>query len=146
WQFPAAPAQIGDTVVASRHGPSNWPDHRSLKGTRLATDLSVDIPNVTLAAEARPLVERLAAEEVASKLASGDPTLWGPEAESEASVRLSWTTLHESSRPLLAEIDALRAELHAEGLDRIVLAGMGGSSLAPEVIAATANVRLTVLD
>ncbi|GAB2754407.1 glucose-6-phosphate isomerase [Salinifilum aidingensis] len=112
----------------------------------MATDLSVDIPDVTLAAEARPLVERLAAEEVAGKLAAGDPTLWGPAAESEASVRLSWTTLHESSRPLLAEIDALRAELHAEGLDRIVLAGMGGSSLAPEVITATANVPLTVLD
>ncbi|WP_190823011.1 glucose-6-phosphate isomerase [Saccharopolyspora pogona] len=112
----------------------------------MATETSVDIPDVALAAEARPLVERLAADEVAGKLAAQDATLWGPDAESEASIRLSWTTLHESSRPLLAEIDALRAELHAEGLDRIVLAGMGGSSLAPEVITATAGVPLVVLD
>ena len=34
----------------------------------------------------------------------------------------------------------------ATGIDHVVLAGMGGSSLAPEVIAATAGVRLTVLD
>ncbi|RKT86711.1 glucose-6-phosphate isomerase [Saccharopolyspora antimicrobica] len=112
----------------------------------MATEISVDIPDVALAAEARPLVERLAADAVAGKLAAQDPALWGPDAEPEASIRLSWTTLHESSRPLLAEIDALRAELHAEGLDRVVLAGMGGSSLAPEVITATAGVPLVVLD
>ncbi|KAA5831967.1 glucose-6-phosphate isomerase [Saccharopolyspora hirsuta] len=112
----------------------------------MATEISVDIPDVALAAEARPLVERLAADAVAGKLAAQDATLWGPDAEPEASIRLSWTTLHESSRPLLAEIDALRAELHAEGLDRVVLAGMGGSSLAPEVITATAGVPLVVLD
>ncbi|RRO18117.1 glucose-6-phosphate isomerase [Saccharopolyspora rhizosphaerae] len=112
----------------------------------MATDVSVEIADTALAAEARPLVERLTADAVAGKLAAQDATLWGPDAEPEASIRLSWTTLAESSRPLLAEIDALRAELHAEGLDRVVLAGMGGSSLAPEVITGTAGVPLTVLD
>ncbi|MFC7343823.1 glucose-6-phosphate isomerase [Saccharopolyspora griseoalba] len=112
----------------------------------MATDVSVRIADVALEAEARPLAEQLAADAVAGKLAAQDATLWGPDAEPESSIRLSWTTLHESSRPLLAEIDALRAELEAEGLDRIVLAGMGGSSLAPEVITGTAGVPLTVLD
>jgi glucose-6-phosphate isomerase len=112
----------------------------------MASDITVEISDVALEAEARPLVERLANDAVAGALAAQDPTLWGPDAESEASIRLSWTTLHETSRPLLAEIDALRAELHAEGLDRIVLTGMGGSSLAPEVITATAGVPLVVLD
>lgn len=96
--------------------------------------------------DAGPLAEQLAADQVASKLTAKDPTLWGPEAEPEASVRLSWTTLHETSRPLVDQIAALRAELHAEGLDRVVLAGMGGSSLAPEVITRTAGVPLVVLD
>ena len=112
----------------------------------MPTETAVEISDDGLAAEARPLADQLATERVASKLAAGDPTLWGPEAEDEASVRLSWTTLHETSRPLVAEIDALRAELHSEGLDRVVLAGMGGSSLAPEVITGTANVSLVVLD
>lgn len=50
------------------------------------------------------------------------------------------------SRPLVAEIVALRADLNAKGVTRVVLAGMGGSSLAPEVIAQTAGVPLTILD
>jgi glucose-6-phosphate isomerase len=99
-----------------------------------------------LDAEAAPLVEQLVADRVASKLAAGDATLWGPDAESEAAIRLAWTTLHETSRPLRGEIEALRSELNAEGVDRVVLAGMGGSSLAPEVITNTAGVPLVVLD
>jgi glucose-6-phosphate isomerase len=96
--------------------------------------------------EAAPLVEQLVTDEVASKLTAGDPTLWGPDAESEAKIRLAWTKLHETSRPLRGEIEALRSQLNSEGLDRIVLAGMGGSSLAPEVITNTAGVPLVVLD
>ncbi|KZB80741.1 glucose-6-phosphate isomerase [Amycolatopsis regifaucium] len=106
----------------------------------------VEIVDAALAGKAAPFAERLVADQVASKLASKDATLWGPEAESEASIRLSWTTLHKSSRPLIGEIEALRTDLRSEGVDRVVLAGMGGSSLAPEVIAATEGVALTVLD
>jgi glucose-6-phosphate isomerase len=109
-------------------------------------EVAVAVVDERLAEEAARLTEQLASETVASKLATQDPTLWGPDAEPEASIRLSWTTLHESSRPLPAEIDALRAELRAEGIDRVVLAGMGGSSLAPEVITRTADLPLIVLD
>ncbi|HTZ44697.1 MAG TPA: glucose-6-phosphate isomerase [Jatrophihabitans sp.] len=91
-------------------------------------------------------VEQLVADRIASRITAQDPTLWGPAAESEAAIRLSWATLPETSRPLLAEIAALRDELRAEGLDHVVLAGMGGSSLAPEVICATAGVDLVTLD
>ncbi|AOS63152.1 hypothetical protein [Actinoalloteichus hymeniacidonis] len=107
---------------------------------------SVVITGGARAEEARELAERLAAESVASELTMGNPTLWGPEAEAEAAVRLAWTGLARTSRPLLGEIAALRSDLHAEGVDRVVLAGMGGSSLAPEVITAAAGVPLTVLD
>ncbi|WP_431873338.1 glucose-6-phosphate isomerase [Amycolatopsis sacchari] len=107
---------------------------------------TVTIVDDGLAAKAAPLVDKLVADQVASKLAAQDPTLWGPDAESEASIRLSWTTLHKSSRPLIGEIEALREELRGEGIDRVVLAGMGGSSLAPEVITSTEGTPLTVLD
>jgi glucose-6-phosphate isomerase len=111
-----------------------------------APEVTVSIIDDKLRGEAAPVVERLVTDKVASKLSAQDATLWGPGAGSEAAVRLSWTTLHKTSRPLIGEIEALRAELHAEGIDRIVLAGMGGSSLAPEVITGTDNVPLTVLD
>ena len=41
-------------------------------------------------------------DRVASRIADQDPTLWGPDAESEAKVRLAWTSLATSSRPLVA--------------------------------------------
>ena len=83
---------------------------------------------------------------VASSLTNLDSTLWGPEAEAEASIRLGWINAVSVSRPLVAEIVALRDELKAKGVDRFVLGGMGGSSLAPEVITQTAGVDLTILD
>jgi glucose-6-phosphate isomerase len=99
------------------------------------------------AAEAvRRHVPTLVDDHVASRLFAQDPTLWGQDAESEAQVRLSWVGLPRSSRPLVGEIAALRDELRERGVDHVVLCGMGGSSLAPEVITATAGVPLTVLD
>jgi glucose-6-phosphate isomerase len=98
----------------------------------------------------RELVETtvpgLVASLVASGITSGDSTLWGPAAEAEASRRLGWVQAVSVSRPLVAQIEALRADLHAQGVTRVVLAGMGGSSLAPEVIAQTAGVPLVILD
>jgi glucose-6-phosphate isomerase len=82
----------------------------------------------------------------AGKLFAQDPTLWGEDAESESAKRLSWVSLSQTSRPLVAELAALRSELADAGADHVVLCGMGGSSLAPEVICATYGVELTVLD
>jgi len=91
-------------------------------------------------------VPQLVADGFASRLFAKDPTLWGPDAESESAIRLSWVTLGRTSRPLLGEVAALRDHLAEQGLDHVVLCGMGGSSLAPEVICASAGVELTVLD
>jgi hypothetical protein len=60
--------------------------------------ISVDIVHDGLAEQARPLVDQLIADKIASKLAAQDPTLWGADAQPEASIRLSWSTLHDSSR------------------------------------------------
>jgi glucose-6-phosphate isomerase len=91
-------------------------------------------------------VPELVRDQVASGISRQDSALWGEAAQSEASIRLSWVGLHESSQELPQRIAALREELAAEGVDRVVLAGMGGSSLAPEVITGTAGVPLVVLD
>ena len=91
-------------------------------------------------------VPRLVADRFASRLFAKDATLWGPEARSESTIRLSWVSLGRTSRPLVGEVAALRDHLAEQGVDHVVLCGMGGSSLAPEVICATAGVELTVLD
>ncbi|WP_345770406.1 glucose-6-phosphate isomerase [Blastococcus saxobsidens] len=93
-----------------------------------------------------PIRAQLRQDDVAARLIRKDATLWGPDAESEAAIRLGWLDLPASSRSLVAQLADLRAELAAEGIDRVVLCGMGGSSLAPEVICRTAGVPLVVLD
>lgn len=92
------------------------------------------------------LTETIVADAVASRLSACDATLWGPAAEPEASVRLGWVGLHETSRALLEPLAEAVADAQAEGLTRVVLAGMGGSSLGPEVICATYGVPLVTLD
>ena len=94
----------------------------------------------------RAHVPALVQDGFAGKLFAQDPTLWGPDAEEEAAKRLSWVRLPRSSRPLVGEVAALRSELNDAGIDHVVLCGMGGSSLAPEVICATYGVELAVLD
>lgn len=84
--------------------------------------------------------------EFASRLGAKDHTLWGPEAEEESAKRLGWVSPFAASEPLIEQVEALREELESEGVDRVVLAGMGGSSLAPEVICATSGVDLVILD
>ncbi|SDP59223.1 glucose-6-phosphate isomerase [Arthrobacter sp. ok909] len=85
-------------------------------------------------------------DRIATRIFAKDHTLWGPDAEAESAVRLGWVEAATVSQPLVSEILALRDALKADGVTRIVLCGMGGSSLAPEVIAGTAGVELTVLD
>ena len=92
------------------------------------------------------VVPQLVSDLVASRLTGGDSSLWGPESDDEASTRLGWTESVLVSEPLIPDIIALRNKLHADGVNHIVLGGMGGSSLAPEVITRTYGVELTILD
>lgn len=91
-----------------------------------------------------PNWERL--NEIAPRLAKKDATLWGVAAQAEASIRLDWVDLPESSRELLPILDALSAWSREIGHTNFILCGMGGSSLAPEVIAAHYERDLIILD
>jgi len=86
----------------------------------------------------------LALVEASARIAAKDADLWGPAAREEATIRLNWVDSAASSRTLLPELDALAARFRAH--QRVVLCGMGGSSLAPEVIAASFKKDLFVLD
>jgi glucose-6-phosphate isomerase len=114
--------------------------------TVAAGGVSVTVAGETLVAARDAALEDAVSNGVAAAIVGKDATIWGPEATPEASVRLGWLDCVRISRPLVAEIEALREQLRGHGVDRVVLAGMGGSSLAPEVITATYGVDLTVLD
>jgi len=92
------------------------------------------------------LIPGLIDDGIAGRITSQDPSVWGPAAEEESAKRLGWTEAVAISDALVDEILALRDSLHERGVSHIVLGGMGGSSLAPEVITRTYGVPLTVLD
>lgn len=95
---------------------------------------------------AREHVPSLVSERFASRLFQKDFTLWGKAAEEESAIRLGWVDAAKNSLELLGDVSQLAKEYWARGIDDVVLCGMGGSSLAPEVIAATFGKRITVLD
>ena len=95
---------------------------------------------------AGPAADKLAADGLPSALAAKDPGLWGPDAAGEAAIRLGWLDAPRASRALLGSLAVLASDAREQGLDHIVLCGMGGSSLAPEVISRASRVPLTLLD
>ncbi len=86
-----------------------------------------------------------------SRLWAKDRTLWSPQPVPELTDRLGWLHLPASSRLELPRLVKLAGEVREEGVRRVVLAGMGGSSLAPELFQHTFGNRegcpdLVVLD
>jgi glucose-6-phosphate isomerase len=73
--------------------------------------------------------------DISHRIARKDATLWGE--GTEALTRLGWVDLAERSRLLLPRLDSLAVLRKEEKINRVILSGMGGSSLAPEVIAGT---------
>ncbi|MGV8885189.1 MAG: glucose-6-phosphate isomerase [Microbacteriaceae bacterium] len=98
------------------------------------------------AAAVERIVPQLVSDLVASRITGQDGSLWGADAEEESAKRLGWTESVAVSSALVPDIIALRDKLRAAGVNHFVLGGMGGSSLAPEVITRTNAVQLTVLD
>ena len=90
-----------------------------------------------------------AAEDAVARLWRRDPTLWSADPDTpELADRLGWLDLPETSPAALGPLEALRADVPFWFTD-LVLLGMGGSSLAPEVIARTMQgegLPLTLVD
>jgi transaldolase/glucose-6-phosphate isomerase len=91
------------------------------------------IPDALRAAVAEKLA-RAKDEHVAGRIASEDVTLWGPEGTPEIANRLGWLTIAQRMLGEADELVAFADGAAASGLRDVVLLGMGGSSLAPEVL------------
>jgi len=91
----------------------------------------------------------LAAADFSERLWAADPTLW--KADDDAHQRivadaLGWLSVFEGVRDEVQGLAAFVDELCAEGYRSAVLLGMGGSSLAPEVMRAILGTRPGYLD
>ena len=96
------------------------------------------------------VVDKLVADDAVARIWSKDHTLWAPD-PTEITDRLGWL---EVAGEVLADRERLEGfadAVVADGLTHVVVMGMGGSSLFPEVMARTFPARrgrlaLTVLD
>ena len=68
---------------------------------------------------------------------SKDHHLWSDEPQPEITDRLGWLTLPETMQDQLDDFIYFAQECQTAGIESVVLLGMGGSSLAPEVYQAT---------
>jgi glucose-6-phosphate isomerase len=108
--------------------------------------VSVGWHSTALTEVAGQAADKLATDGVPAALSAKDPQLWGPGAAAEAAIRLGWLDAPRASQALLGSLAVLAGQAREDGVEHIVLSGMGGSSLAPEVISRTFRVPLTLLD
>ncbi|MGH2767126.1 MAG: glucose-6-phosphate isomerase [Actinomycetota bacterium] len=84
-------------------------------------------------------------DRVVPRMWARDHTVWR-EDPAEIVDRLGWLTAPHSSRAQVPEVRAIAEGAAADGLTHAVVLGMGGSSLAPEVLRATLGVAPGGLD
>jgi transaldolase/glucose-6-phosphate isomerase len=80
-------------------------------------------------------IAQLDADSVPARVWAHDPTLWAddPEGQAEVKIRLGWLDSIEDARKRLDGYLSFAKQIHEEGIDRVLVIGMGGSSLTPEV-------------
>lgn len=106
------------------------------------------------------VAKRLAALEansVAARMWAHDPKLWAAEDDAagwnEVKIRLGWLHSIEDARTRLEGYTSFAKQIHTEGIDRVLVLGMGGSSLTAEVFSSLlaaakieAKLSLAILD
>src|SRR3990170_4775442 len=98
-------------------------------------------------------LERLERGGFSSRLHARDASLWSadPSVQKAIKNRLGWLTIAEKMTNVSEQLAVFANEIRDDGFRDIVLLGMGGSSLAPEVLRNTLGVadgypNLTVAD
>lgn len=88
---------------------------------------------------------RIEQDDVVTRIWARDYTLWG-DTPSEIANRLGWLTAPETMQDKVGGLTGLASTVRADGYTHALLLGMGGSSLAPEVLRRTFGVADGLLD
>jgi transaldolase/glucose-6-phosphate isomerase len=102
--------------------------------TQRPPSIDASLPDDDVEPRVAARVKQAAQEDVARRIWRKDDTLWGPAGQAEVANRLGWLSVGEQMREELGDLQAFAEEVRDEGVKDVVLLGMGGSSLAPEVI------------
>ncbi len=96
----------------------------------------IDISLLRVEDEIKSALKQLEAQSVLQRIWEHDHTVWAPD-PNEIANRLGWLDTPILMAQSLEKLLALRDSLKEEGIQKIVLLGMGGSSLAPDVFRRT---------
>lgn len=108
-----------------------------------------------LASTVSKRINQLEADSVHTRLWAQDPTLWAsdPAGQAEVKIRMGWLDSPLKAKELIPAYKAFAEEIHKEGIHRVLVLGMGGSSLTAEVFSSLqaaakidAPVSLAILD
>ena len=104
---------------------------------------TLSLGNASAAVEKR--LENWTREDFARRMWARDYTLWAKKPD-EIANRLGWLTLPAAMLAQTADIAQFVEGVRRDGIDHVVLLGMGGSSLAPDVFQATFGKAFGYLD
>src|SRR5450830_1924312 len=102
-----------------------------------SSDLSWSLPP-DLDAKVRARLALMRQQDVVKRVWSADPFVWSGADEDRW---LGWLNLPMEERPMLDRVVRFAGELTRERIADVVLLGIGGSSLAPEVIRSIVGAR-----
>ncbi len=100
-------------------------------------------------------ISQLQADSVPARLWAHDPTLWTKNraGQAEVKIRMGWMDSPEKARQRMKEYQAFAKEIQKAKIDRVLVIGMGGSSLTAEVFSSllaaadiAAPLSLAILD
>lgn len=98
-------------------------------------------------------IAQLQSDDFLKRFYSKDASLWtkDPKGQEEVRIRMGWLTSPSTSSALLPELKKLVSEVQSAGYTHALLLGMGGSSLAAEVLRQifrneVSGLKLTILD
>jgi len=80
-------------------------------------------------------ISQLQSNSVPARLWAHDPTLWtkDPAGQAEVKIRMGWMDSPDKARQRMEEYQAFAKEIRQDRIDRVLVIGMGGSSLTAEV-------------
>jgi transaldolase/glucose-6-phosphate isomerase len=87
-----------------------------------------------LEAPLRAKLDQAVKEDVARRVWHKDESLWGGPGVPEIGNRLGWLTIAQRMLDQCGSLNDFADDVRADGMQSVILCGMGGSSLAPEVI------------
>jgi len=98
-------------------------------------------------------IAKLETDSVPARIWKHDPSLWATESDAagwnEVKIRMGWLDSIDKARALLPDYQSFADEVRKAGMDRVLVLGMGGSSLTAEVfslIFPNSKFKLAILD